>query len=298
MTRIGVPAPVFGLALGITKTAGAAGPRDWQLGFSPAGSQAMARIMEFHDLLLVIIAAITGFVVLLLVFVMVRFSEKRNPTPAKTTHNTVIEVLWTTIPVVLLAIIAIPSFKLLYYLDRVEDADMTIKAIGNQWYWSYVYPDHGNFTFDAVMVPEEDVKNRELRLLETDNPVVLPVDTKIRILVTVTAVLHSFAVPALGLKLDANPGQLNETWVQIDRVGTYYGQCSEICGAGHSYMPIAIKAVSKSDFDAWVASAKDNFARLDQPGERTRVARAPGVGIARAEIAPGRAGAGDRDPGR
>ena len=296
--RIGVRAPVFGLALGITKTAGAAGPRDWQLGFSPAGSQNMARIMEFHDLLLVIIAAITGFVVLLLLFVIYRFSEKRNPIPAKTTHNTVIEVLWTTVPVILLVIIEIPSFKLLYYVDRVEDADMTIKAVGNQWYWSYVYPDHGNFTFDAVMVPEGDVENREVRLLETDNPVVLPVDTRIRILVTATAVLHSFAVPALGLKLDANPGQVNETWVQIDRVGTYYGQCSEICGAGHSYMPIAIKAVSKLDFDAWVASAKNNFARLDQPGARTRLARAPGPEFARDGIAPGSGPGCERDPGR
>ncbi len=296
--RIGVRAPVFGLALGITKTAGAAGPRDWQLGFSPAGSQTMARIMEFHDLLLVIIAAITGFVVLLLLFVIYRFSEKRNPIPAKTTHNTVIEVLWTTVPVILLAVIAIPSFKLLYYVDRVEDADMTIKAIGNQWYWSYVYPDHGNFTFDAVMVPEEDVEDAGLRLLETDNPVVLPVDTKIRVLVTASAVLHSFAVPALGLKLDANPGQVNETWVQIDRVGTYYGQCSEICGIGHSFMPIAIKAVSRRDFEEWVESAKDNFAQLDEPGERALLAQAPGVGFARVGIAPGSTRGGDRDPGR
>lgn len=298
MRRIGARAPVFGLALGITKTAGATGPRDWQLGFSPAGSQTMARIAEFHDLLLVIIAAITGFVVLLLLFVMVRFSEKRNPIPSKTTHNTVIEVLWTTVPVILLVIVAIPSFKLLYYVDRVEDADMTIKAIGSQWYWSYVYPDHGNFTFDAVMVPDEDVATGGLRLLETDNPVVLPVDTKIRILVTASSVLHSFAVPALGLKLDANPGQVNETWVQIDRVGTYYGQCSEICGIGHSYMPIAIKAVSKRDFDEWVKGAKEDFARLDAPGRGIRLAWAPGVDLPRLGVAHGRAEGGERDPGR
>lgn len=271
--RIGVMAGVLTLAAAFAGAASAGKPRNWQMGFQDAATPTMERITEFHDLLLWITTAITVFVLLLLLYVMYRFSERRNPTPTKTTHNTLLEVMWTTIPVIILVIIAIPSFKLLYFADRVEDAEMTIKAVGHQWYWSYEYPDHGNFTFDALMVADEDIEEGQTRLLEADNFVVLPVNTKIRLLVTAGDVLHSFAVPAFGIKLDANPGQVNETWMEITREGTYYGQCSEICGVGHSYMPIAVKAVSKEEFAQWVEEAKKEFARVDEPDARTDLAQ-------------------------
>jgi cytochrome c oxidase subunit 2 len=259
---------------GLAGAAHAEGPKNWQLGFDPAASPTMERITDFHNLLLVIITLITIFVLGLLLYVMYRFSEKRNPTPSRTTHNTTVEVLWSVIPVIILMIIAIPSFKLLYYADRAADAEMTIKAIGHQWYWSYEYPDDGNFTFDATMVAIEDLQPGQNRLLETDNYVVLPVNTKIRLLITASDVLHAFALPAMGVKLDAVPGRINETWVEITREGTFYGQCSEICGTGHSFMPIGVKAVSKEAYAAWVEKAKQEFARIDEPGAATRVAQA------------------------
>jgi cytochrome c oxidase subunit 2 len=281
--RIGVFAVASTLATSLAGGAGADQPRDWQMGFQPAASTTMERIADLHNLLLVIVTLITVFVILLLLYVMIRFSERRNPTPSNTTHNTLIEVLWTTVPVVILVIIAIPSFRLLYYTDRIEDADMTIKAIGHQWYWSYEYPDHGDFTFDAIMLTDDELKEGQPRLLATDNMVVLPVDTRIRLLVTADDVLHNFALPAFGIKLDANPGKINETWVQITREGIYYGQCSEICGTGHSYMPISVKAVSKAAFDEWVAQAKQEYARAGEPeagpylAQVPRLAQAPGA---------------------
>ncbi len=275
--RIGVFSGVFFLAASLAGTAGAGQPRDWQLGLQPAASTTMERIVDFHDMLLVVIILITVFVLGLLLYVMYRFSERRNPIPSKTTHNTLIEVLWTTVPVIILVLIAIPSFKLLYYADRVEDADMTIKAIGHQWYWSYEYPDHGDFTFDGIMLSDDEREEGQPRLLATDTFVVLPVDTKIRLLVTADDVLHNFAMPAFGIKLDATPGMVNETWMEITREGTYYGQCSEICGAGHSYMPIAIKAVSKAAFDEWVEQAQEEYARAGEPGESTRLAQVQGA---------------------
>lgn len=246
---------------------------NWQMGLDEPVSPTMERITDFHDLLLVIITLITVFVLVLLLYAMYRFSEKRNPTPSRTTHHTLLEVAWTTIPVIILVVIAIPSFRLLYFADRTVDAEMTLKAIGRQWYWSYEYPDHGNFTFDATMIPEEDLEDGQPRLLATDNMVVLPVDTKIRLLITASDVLHSFAMPPMGLKLDAVPGQVNETWVEITREGTYYGQCSEICGTGHAYMPIAIKAVSKDEFARWVEQAQEDFASDEAPAGATRLAQ-------------------------
>ena len=249
------------------------GPRNWQMGLPEPASTSMERLVEFHDLLLWIITLISLFVLGLLLYVMYRFAEARNPKPSRTTHNTLLEVLWTTIPVIILVGLAVPSFKLLYFVDTIEDADMTIKAIGRQWYWSYEYPDHGDFTFDAVLIEEEDLQEGQKRLLETDVQVVLPVNTKIRLLVTASDVLHNFAMPAFGIKMDAVPGRVNETWFDITREGTYYGQCSEICGTGHAYMPITIKAVSKEEFDAWVEQAKVEFARTDDPAAPTRLAQ-------------------------
>ncbi len=243
----------------------AAEPLPWQVGLQDAASPTMARISEFHDQLLWLISAISLFVLLLLVWVIFRYRESRNPTPSRTTHHTLIEVVWTVAPVIILVLVFIPSYRLMVYADRVADADMTLKVIGHQWYWSYEYPDHGNFTFDAYMVAEEDLEDKSKRLLETDNRVVLPVGKKIRLLLTADDVLHSWGVPALGIKLDTVPGRLNETWVEISKEGVYYGFCSELCGVNHSYMPIAIEAVSEDEFNAWVERAREEFARVEEP---------------------------------
>lgn len=243
----------------------AATPEPWQMGFQSPASPGMTSIKEFHDLLLWIVFSVALFVMVLMLFVLVRFNARRNPVPTNTTHNTIIEVLWTAVPVLILVVIALPSFGLLYFIDHTVEPDMTLKAIGKQWYWSYEYPDHGNFTFDAVMKPVDELEDKSLRMMETDNHVVLPVGKKVRLLFTSDDVLHAWGVPSLGVKLDAVPGRLNETWVEINEPGLYYGFCSELCGVNHSYMPIAIRAVSEDEFDAWVESAKKEFARVDEP---------------------------------
>ena len=250
-------------------------PKPWQLGFQPAASSTMEQITDFHNALLWVIFVIAAFVTGLLAYTCFRFRESKNPTPSRTSHNTLLEIMWTAIPVIILAAIAIPSIKLIYDADRIEDADMTLKAIGHQWYWSYEYPDHGNFTFDANMLSGDDLKDKSKRLMETDQRIVLPVGKKIRLLITAADVLHNWAVPAFGIKLDAVPGTLNETWVQINKPGVYYGFCSELCGTNHSYMPIAVEAVSEEKFKAWVEQAKKKFARVDGPArdETVKVAR-------------------------
>jgi cytochrome c oxidase subunit 2 len=186
-----------------------------------------------------------------------------NATPSRRTHNTLLEIAWTAIPVLILVVIAIPSFKLLYYEETVPEDGLTVKAIGHQWYWSYEYPDNGDFTFDAYMVADADLEPGQLRLLTTDTRVVLPVDTTVRVLITATDVLHSWAVPAFGVKMDAVPGRINETWLRIEEPGIYYGQCSELCGDYHGFMPIMIEAVSKDEFEAWTNQAQEEFARAE-----------------------------------
>lgn len=238
-------------------------PTPWQTGFQEAASPVMVEIEWLYDYLTAIIVAIVVLVTGLLAYVIVRFNARRNPEPSKTTHNTTLEVVWTVIPILILITIAVPSFRLLYYMDRAQDAEMTLKVIGHQWYWSYEYPDHGGFTFDSVMVDEEDLAEGQPRLLAVDEEVVLPVDTTIRIIVSADDVIHSWAVPALGLKTDAVPGRLNETWVRIEREGVYYGQCTELCGINHGFMPVAVRAVSKQDFAAWVERAREEFAAAD-----------------------------------
>ena len=243
------------------------------MGLQDAATPTMERITDFHNLLLVIITLISVFVLGLLIYVMIRFRASRNPVPSKTTHNTILELAWTTVPVIILVIIAIPSFKLLYIADRIEDADMTLKAIGHQWYWSYEYPDHDGLEFDAVMVEEEDLEQGQLRLLTTDTKIVVPVDTNIRMLITADDVLHAWAVPAFGVKLDAVPGRINETWFRATREGTFYGQCSELCGARHGFMPIMVEVVSKQAFEAWLKEAKKELAsREAAPAERLAAA--------------------------
>jgi cytochrome c oxidase subunit 2 len=236
-------------------------PEPWQMGFQEPASPVMARIDGFHDFLLVIISVIAVFVLGLLVYVMVRFNAKRNPIPSKTSHNTLLEVVWTVVPIMILVVIAVPSFKLLYLEKVIPEAEMTIKAVGNQFYWTYEYPDHDELTFDAVLKDREELEDGQPWLLETDNRVVLPVATNVRVLITSTDVIHAWAVPALGVKMDAVPGRLNESWLRIEREGIYYGQCSELCGTNHGFMPIAVQAVSKAAFAEWVEKAKEEFAR-------------------------------------
>jgi cytochrome c oxidase subunit 2 len=251
---------LIGLAVG-SGEAGAAQPEPWQLGFQPAASPVMAQLDSLHDLLLWIITLVSIFVLALLVYACLRFRASRSASPSRRTHHTLLEIAWTALPVLILVVIAIPSFKLLYFMDRVQEPEMTIKAVGHQWYWSYEYPDDGEFTFDAYLVADEDLQEGQPRLLATDNAVVLPVETDIRVLITATDVLHSWAVPAFGVKTDAVPGRVNETWVRIDEPGMYYGQCSELCGDFHGFMPIMVRAVSKEEFEAWTQQAQEQFAR-------------------------------------
>lgn len=242
-------------------------PEPWQLGLQEAASPSAEKIGAFHDFMLYIISGITVFVLVLLVYVVLRFNKKANPNPEKFSHNVLIEVIWTVIPVVILIVIVIPSFKLLYFNDRTMEPEMTLKVTGYQWYWGYEYPDQDGISFLSYMIPDDeiDTSKGEQRLLSTDTKVVLPVDTNIQILVTAADVLHSWAVPALGLKTDAVPGRLNETWVRITKPGVYYGQCSELCGKDHAFMPIEIHAVTKEEFESWVAQAKEEFSFLDTP---------------------------------
>lgn len=238
--------------LGISTAWAAGQPAPWELGFQKAASPNMENIAAFNEWLLIIIVAITAFVLVLLVYVIMRFNARANPTPSKVTHNTLIEVIWTAVPVIILVLIAIPSLKQLYYLDKVETPDMTLKAVGHQWYWTHVYPDYGDYEFDSIMVEDEDLQPGQPRLLTTDAAVVLPVETNIRLLVTAGDVIHSWAIPSFGVKKDAVPGRVNETWFRINEPGMYYGQCSELCGVRHGFMPIMIQAVSKEEFDAWI----------------------------------------------
>ncbi len=254
----------FGL-VGMASGVWAAKPEPWQMGFQPPASPVMEEIESFHDILLVIITVITAFVLGLLLYVMWRFSEKRNPNPSKTTHNTVIEVVWTVVPVLILVYIAFKSFPLLYFTDVTPEPDMTIKAVGHQWFWSYEYPDNGNFTFDAYMIQDADIdpSKGQIRLLSADNNLVVPVDATVKVLLAAEDVIHAFAMPAFGVKEDAVPGRLNETWFKATKEGVYYGQCSELCGNGHAYMPIVIEVVSKARFDEWVKEAQSKFAKVD-----------------------------------
>lgn len=241
-------------------------PVPWGHDLQDAASPVMEHIHDFHTFLLWIISGITLFVFLLLVIIVLRFNSKANPEPAKFTHNVLIEVIWTVVPVVILIVIAVPSLKLLYYQDKVAEPEMTLKVTGYQWYWGYEYPDNEGINFMSYMIPEKDVdpSKGQIRLLSVDNAVVLPVDTDIQILVTAADVLHSFAVPSFGVKLDAVPGRMNETWVRITKPGTYYGQCSELCGTNHAYMPIEIRAVPKAEFKAWVEVAKKEFVSYEE----------------------------------
>ena len=228
-----------------------------------AATPVMEDIASFHYFLLWVIAAISLFVLVLLGIVVMRFNARANPTPSRTTHNTPIEIIWTIVPVIILAVIAVPSFRLLFLELDVPKPDLTIKATGKQWFWSYAYPDNGNFEFDSLMVPEKDLKPGQPRLLTADNEMVVPVNKVVHVLVTGADVIHSFTVPSFGIRIDAIPGRLNETWFKATIEGTYYGQCSELCGKDHSFMPIAVRVVKDNEFTSWVDDAKKKFAGVE-----------------------------------
>ena len=236
-------------------------PKDWQLGFQKSASKSMDDIVWFHDYMLVpIITAITAFVLFLLLYVCVRYRASRNKIPSTTSHNTMIEVIWTIVPCLILIVMAVPSFKVLYSQDEIPKADVTIKAIGYQWYWGYEYPDE-NIIFDSYMIDEKDLKDNQPRLLAVDNAVYVPVNKVVKVMITANDVLHAWALPSFGVKRDAIPGRINETWFKADRTGTFYGQCSELCGIKHAFMPITVHVVSEDDYNKWLEEAKVKFAK-------------------------------------
>lgn len=260
----GAVAMVAGLAA--EALAGTGQPSPWQLGFQGAASPIMEQIDQFHWWLLIISTVITLFVLVLLVIVFVRFNEKANPVPSTTTHHTGLEVAWTVIPVIILVAIAVPSFRLLFNQLDIPKADITIKATGTAgWTWVYEYPDHGGFNFISSMIQDKDLKPSQPRLLSVDNEVVLPVNKIVRVQVTAEGIIHAFALPSFGLKIDAIPGRLNETWFKATKTGMFYGQCSELCGINHAYMPIAIRIVEEAEFNKWLAEAKKKFAANPDP---------------------------------
>ena len=247
------------LALAGTGYAGLGQPSPWQLGPQLSASPVMDDIIWFHDFLLWLIAAITLFVLILLVYVCVKFNAAANPIPTRTTHNTLIEVLWTVVPVLILVAVAVPSFRLLFFQLEPPPADLIIKATGKQWFWTYTYPDQ-KIEFDSLMVQEKDLKQGQPRLLAVDNEVVVPVNKVVYIQTTASDVIHAFAVPSFGVLIDAVPGRLNQTWFKATREGIYYGQCRELCGKDHAFMPIQVRVASEADYNAWLTQAKQKFA--------------------------------------
>lgn len=240
-------------------------PREWEIDFQPAYSPVMERLQEFNYLVHVVIILIVLLVFGLLAYIVFRYNARRNPVPSRTAHNTILEVFWTIMPVLALLVIVIPSLKLLYYQDKAETPDMTLKVVGHQWYWSYTYPDQGEFSFDSIPIAAENLQEGQPRLLAVDNPVVVPVGAAVQVLLASDDVIHAWAVPSLALKKDATPGRVNETWFRATEEGTFYGMCSELCGVNHYFMPIEVRAVSKEAFEAWVEEAKQKFAANSHP---------------------------------
>jgi cytochrome c oxidase subunit II len=274
-SRLTAVAVTAGALLGSASVAlaGLGQPSPWQIGMQESATPVMDDITTFHNVLLVITALITAFVLGLLLIVILRFNARANPSPSRTTHNTTIEVLWTIVPVIILAMIAVPSFRLLFVELDVPKPDLTVKATGKQWFWSYAYPDNGNFEFDSLMIADKDLKPGQLRLLSVNNEMVVPVNKVVHVLVTGADVIHSFNVPSFGIRIDAIPGRINDTWFKATKEGIFYGECSELCGKDHSFMPIAVRVVSQDDFNAWLVKAKQQFA-ADEPATPTTVAAA------------------------
>jgi cytochrome c oxidase subunit II len=256
-----------------TALAGIGHPDPWEIGLQGAATPVMEEITWFHNFLLWLIAAVTLFVLVLLIVVVVKFNARSNPVPSRTTHNTMIEVLWTVVPVLILVTIAVPSFRLLFYQLNVPKADLTVKVTGKQWFWSYSYPD-SKFEFDSLMLQDKDRKADQPRLLAVDNEMVVPINKVVRVQVIGADVIHSFSVPSFGIKIDAIPGRLNETWFKAEREGMYYGQCSQLCGRDHAFMPIAVRVVSEKDYTAWLDQAKKKYADENNSAPGNAVAAA------------------------
>jgi len=258
----GILALAIGSAASASETVIGA-PVPWGMGMQISGGPVKDAIQSFNSLVFWIIVAITIFVAALLAYAIWRFDAKRNPVASANSHNTPLEIAWTVIPVLILLVIAVPSFRLIYYQDRARDADLTINVTGHQWYWNYRFPDHGNFTFDSRPLQDDEIQPGKFRNLEVDEPLLVPVGRTIRVMTNGADVIHSFFVPSLGVQRYAIPGRTIETWMRADRVGTFYGQCNQICGVNHWFMPIVVKAVPQAEFDAWVASARTRFARAE-----------------------------------
>jgi cytochrome c oxidase subunit II len=273
------------LLAGLPEAGWAWGPVNWQLGMQPPATPVKAAIHHLHNELLIIIFAISTFVLALLLYVIVRFRASRNPVPSRTAHNTVIEILWTVVPVLILVMIAIPSFRLMYFMDRIPNAEMTIKVVGNQWFWTYSYPDQGDLSFASNIIPANELKPDQKRLLDVDNPLVVPTDTNIRVLITGVDVMHSWFVPPFGIQFYAMPGRVNETWMRVESPGTFYGECNQICGINHAFMPIKVVAVPKPEFEQWLVQAKQKFASGTPAGGTPAEGTQPGDDVPPAKIA-------------
>ena len=274
------------MAMSISMTAmpaWAQAPRNWQLGFQTAHSPVQSGIEGLHAMVLWLMAMVTIFVLCLLLYVVWRYRASRNPTPSRVSHHTALEVAWTLLPVLILVLIAIPSFRLVYFQDRTSDPALTIKATGRQWAWEYSYPDNGNFSFISNMIADEEIKPGELRRLSVDNNLVVPAGKDVRILTTSNDVIHSFFIPALGVQRYAIPGRTIETWVRVDQPGIYYGECNQICGTNHSAMPIAVEAMTPDNFAKWAEQAKTKFASAPAKPDENTVAVAEAAAGARRE---------------
>ena len=261
-------------------------PQPWGMGLQASGGPIKDAISSFNTLVFWIMVGITVFVAVLLAYVVWRFRESANPNPSRPSHNTTLEIAWTVVPVLILVVIAIPSFRLIYYQDRTVDADLTVNVQGRQWYWHYGYPDNGNFTFDSYPIQDSDLAAGQIRNLDVDNPLVIPVGANVRVLTTGQDVIHSFFVPSLGVQRYTIPGRTLETWMRADRPGTFYGQCNQICGVNHWFMPIVVRAVPQAEYDAWVEQARTRFAQGLPPGPPVALAAAPAAQPALA-TAPG-----------
>jgi cytochrome c oxidase subunit 2 len=249
---------VFALAYAETAHAAEGQPHNWDVNFQNAATPIAQFMHDFNNMLLVIMTAIVVFVLALIVWVIIRYNEKANPTPSTRTHNTPLEIVWTVIPALILVGIAVPSFRLLYAQYEYPPAELTIKATGHQWYWTYNYPDYGNFSLDSIILDDSELKPGQPRLLSVDEEVVVPVGKVVNVLVTSTDVIHGWAVPSFGVKVDAVPGRVTRTWFKALKPGVYYGQCSQLCGTRHAFMPIAVRVVSEQEFAAWVKKQQES----------------------------------------
>jgi cytochrome c oxidase subunit II len=256
--------------------AGLGQPVPWQMGLQESASPIMDDITWFNTFLFWVSSAIAVFVLVLLAIIILRFNARANQAPSRTTHNTPLEIIWTIVPVIILVTIAVPSFRLLFVQLDVPKPDLTVKATGKQWYWSYGYPDNGDFEFDSQLVADKDLKPGQPRLLTVDNEMVVPVNKIVHVLVTGADVIHSFTVPSFGIRIDAVPGRLNDTWFKATKEGMFYGQCSELCGTDHAFMPIAVRVVSDADFATWLAAAKKEHSAGGGAPDQLAAAAAPG----------------------